>query len=74
MAKVHHDVVSTLEQGTVPGEVALEVHARAGIPLKRSADLVALAQEVASRRQGQKVEFSDSWAEKIAADLEQFND
>jgi hypothetical protein len=35
---------------------------------------MALANEVALRRQTQKVEFSDDWIEGLAGDLAQFND
>jgi hypothetical protein len=52
----------------------LEVRARAGVPLSRSAELTALAHKVASRRHLQDVEFSDAWVEKLAGDLAKFND
>ena len=52
----------------------LEVRARTGVPLSRSAELNALAHKVASRRNLQGVEFSEGWVEKLAGDLAKFND
>jgi hypothetical protein len=51
-----------------------ELRARAGVPLRRSAGLLALAEEVTSRRQAEKVEFSDDWVERLAVDLAEFAD
>lgn len=45
----------------------------AGIPLERSAALMALAEEVASRREP-PVEFSEEWVNTLAGDLAQFDD
>jgi hypothetical protein len=56
------------------GKDDLEVRARTGIPLSRSAELTALADKVASRRHLQDVEFSDSLVEQLASDLAKFND
>jgi hypothetical protein len=82
--KVNHGVVSSLGQETSLPDARpssesaskddLEMRARAGMPLSRSAELTALAHKVASRRDLQDVEFSDSWVEKLAGDLAKFND
>jgi hypothetical protein len=44
----------------------------AGIPLERSAALVALAEEIVARRE--PVEFSEEWVNVLAGDLAQFDD
>jgi hypothetical protein len=80
--KVNHGAVSSPEQGTSFPATAtscaskddLEVRARTGVPLSRSAELNALAHKVASRRNLQDVEFSEGWVEKLAGDLAKFND
>lgn len=45
--------------------------ARAGRPLERSAELMALAEEVASQP---ATGFPEEWAARLAADFAQFND
>lgn len=48
--------------------------ARAGIPLDRSPELMALAKEVADRHQREPPAFDDEWVERLAADLAKFQD
>lgn len=57
-----------------PADDDLARHGHAGIPLQRSAGLMALAEEVVLRRDSESAEFSDEWLDSLVGDLSQFND